>query len=91
MLGSWDGVLGDEWEIRVKRCKRWDGKLLVKERMGVSDDETYRVWGIVDPWYGMTKSVYCQWAVPLTVGWFMTPGSCVSDIERESLREPSCG
>ena len=58
MLGSWDGVLGDKWEIRVKRCKRWAGKLLVKERMGVSDDETYRVGGIVDPWHGMTMSVY---------------------------------
>ena len=59
MLGSCDCVLGGEWEICVKRCKRWDGKFLGKEIMGVADDETNRVGGNVDPWYGMTLSVYC--------------------------------
>ena len=49
--------MGGEWEIRVKRRNGGMGKFVVKERMGVSDDEIYRVGGIGDPWHGMTMSV----------------------------------
>ena len=56
------------------------GKYLVKERMGVAGDETYRVGYIVDPCHGTTMSVQRKWAVPMTVRWCVTPGHVLARV-----------
>ena len=62
------------------------GKYLVNDSVVVAGDDTDRVGDIVDPCYGTTISVQRKWAVPMTVRWCVTPGSCVSEDECESSR-----
>ena len=56
------------------------GKYLVKERMVVAGDETYRVGDIVDPCHGTTMSVQRKWAVSMTVRWCVTPGHVLARV-----------